>query len=178
MTAVSEYKTKIEEIQKRLDGANGHNGEQIGELKERLGTIRSSLLRKQEIIDAQSREIADLRDENGQLSDMLGQALAALDEQSKSDLQEVVQSFDSEFSGLLDEAGAEAVAAEAEAGHPGPDAEAEAAKANEDGPDSGGDQRDPLSEVAGEREPRSGDADPEFESESPALRRIMGRRRR
>ncbi len=180
MTAVSEYKTKIEEIQKRLDGANGHNGEQIGELKERLGAIRSSLLRKQEIIDAQSREIADLRDENGQLSDMLGQALAALDEQSKSGLQEIVQSFDSEFSGLLGEAGAEAVAeaGAAEAGHPEPDAEA--AKANENGPDGGGDQRDALSEVAGEREPRSGDADPEpeFESESPALRRIMGRRRR
>jgi len=186
MTAVSEYKTKIEEIQKRLDGANGHNGDRIGELKERLGTIRSSLLRKQEIIDAQSREIADLRDENGQLSDMLGQALAALDEQSKSGLQEIVQNFDSEFSGLLGEAGAEAVAAEAEveveveAGHPEPDVEAEAAKANEAGPDNGGDQRDPVSEVAGEREPRSDGADPEpeFESESPALRRIMGRRRR
>lgn len=188
MTAVSEYKTKIEEIQKRLDGANGHNGEQIGELKERLGAIRSSLLRKQEIIDAQSREIADLRDENGQLSDMLGQALAALDEQSKSGLQEIVQSFDSEFSGLLGEAGAEpgaevgaeTGAAEVEAGHPKPDVEAEAAKANEAGPDSGGDQRGPPSEVTGEREPRSDDADPEpeFESESPALRRIMGRRRR
>ena len=63
---------------------------------------------------------------------------------------------------------------------PEPDAVAEAAKANEDGPDSGGDQRDPPSEMAGEREPRSDGADPvpEFESESPALRRIMGRRRR
>ena len=144
MTAVSEYKTQIEEIQKRLNGASGHSGDRIGELKERLSAVRSSLLRKQEIIDAQTREIADLRDENGQLSDMLGQALAALDEQSKGGLQEIVQSFDSEFSGLLSDEGAEAVAAEA--GNPEPEAEAEAKEA---GPDSGGNRRDPPSEVAG-----------------------------
>ncbi len=176
MTAVSEYKTQIEEIQKRLDGANGHNGDRIGELKDRLSVVRSSLLRKQEIIDAQTREIADLRDENGQLSDMLDQALAALDKQSEGGLQEIVQSFDSEFSGLFSDEGAEAVAAEA--GNPQP--EAEAPKAKEAGPDSGGDRRDPPSEVAGERKPWSNDADPEpeLENESPALRRIMGRRRR
>ena len=175
MTAVSEYKTQIEEIQKRLNGASGHSGDRIGELKERLSAVRSSLLRKQEIIDAQTREIADLRDENGQLSDMLGQALAALDEQSKGGLQEIVQSFDSEFSGLLSDEGAEAVAAEA--GNPEPEAEAEAKEA---GPDSGGDRRDPPSEVAGAQKPRSDGAgpEPEIENESPALRRIMGRRRR
>jgi hypothetical protein len=177
MTAVSEYKTQIEEIRKRLDGANGHLGDRIGELKERLSAVRSSLLRKQEIIDAQTREIAGLRDENGQLSDMLGQALAALDEQSESGLQEIVQSFDSEFSGLLSDAGAEAVAAEA--GNPEPEAEAEAGEA---GPDSGGDRRDPPSKGAGAGKPRSDDAgpepEPELEKESPALRRIMGRRRR
>ncbi len=175
MTAVSEYKTQIEEIQKRLNGANGHDGDRIGELKERLSAVRSSLLRKQEIIDAQTREIAGLRDENGQLSDMLGQALAALDEQSKDDLQEIVQSFDSEFSGLLRDEGAEAVAAEA--GNPEPEAEAEA---KESGPDSGGDRRDPPSEVAGAQKPRSDGTgpEPEIENESPALRRIMGRRRR
>ncbi len=175
MTAVSEYKTQIEEIQKRLNGANGHDGDRIGELKERLSAVRSSLLRKQEIIDAQTREIADMRDENGQLSDMLGQALAALDEQSKYGLQEIVQSFDSEFSGLLSDEGAEAVAAEA--GNPEPAAEAEAKEA---GPDSGGDRRDPPSEVAGAQKPRSDGTgpEPEIENESPALRRIMGRRRR
>ncbi len=175
MTAVSEYKTQIEEIQKRLNGANGHDGDRIGELKERLSAVRSSLLRKQEIIDAQTREIADLRDENGQLSDMLGQALAALDKQSEGGLQEIVQSFDSEFSGLLSDEGAEAVAGQA--GNPEPEAEAEAKEA---GPDSGGDRRDPPSEVAGAEKPRSDDADPEPELEDgpPALRRIMGRRRR
>ncbi len=175
MTAVNEYKTQIEEIRKRLNGANGHHGDRIGELKERLSAVRSSLLRKQEIIVAQTREIAGLRDENGQLSDMLGQALAALDEQSKGGLQEIVQSFDSEFSGLLSDEGAAAVAAEA--GIPAPEAEAEAEEA---GPDSDGDPRDPPSEVAGAGKPRSDDADPEpeLEKESPALRRIMGRHRR
>ncbi len=175
MTAVSEYKTQIEEIRKRLNGANGHHGDRIDELKERLSAVRSSLLRKQEIIDAQTREIAGLRDENGQLSDMLGQALAALDEQSKGGLQEIVENFDSEFSGLLSDGGAEAVAAEA--GNPEPEAEAEAGEA---GPDSGGDRRDPPSKGAGAGKPRSDDADPEpeLENESPALRRIMGRRRR
>ncbi len=180
MTAVSEYKTQIEEIQKRLNGANGHHGERMGELKERLSAVRSSLLRKQEIIDAQTREIAGLRDENGQLSDMLGQALATLDEQSKGGLQEIVQSFDSEFSSLLSDEGAEAVAVAAvaaEAGNPEPEAEAEAGEA---GPDGGGDRRDPPSEVAGAGKPRPDDADPkpELENESPALKRIMGRRRR
>ncbi len=179
MTAVSEYKTQIEEIQKRLNGANGHHGDRTDELKERLGAVRSSLLRKQEIIAAQTREIAELRDENGQLSDMLGQALAALEEQPKGGLQEIVQSFDSDFSGLLSDEGAEAVAAEA--GKPEPKAEAEAAKAakaKEAGPDSGDDRRDPPPEVADAGKPRSDDADPEIEKESPALRRIMGRRRR
>jgi len=133
MTAVSEYKTQIEEVRKRLNGANGHHGDRIGELKERLSAVRSSLLRKQEIIDAQTREIADLRDDNGQLSDMLDQALAALDEQSKGGLQEIVQSFDSEFSGLLSDEGGEAVAAEADR----PESEAEA-EAEEAGPGSGG----------------------------------------
>ncbi len=173
MTAVSEYKTQIEEIRKRLSGTNGHNGDRTGELKERLSAVRASLLRKQEIIDARTREIADLRDENGQLSDMLGQVLAALDEQSKGGLQEIVQSFDSEFSGLLSDEGAQAVAA----GNLEPEAEAEAKEA---GPDGGGDRRDLPSEVAGEQQPRSDDADPEpeLENESPALRRIMGRRRR
>ncbi len=176
MTAVSEYKTQIEEIRKRLNGANGHRGERIGELKERLSAVRSSLLRKQEIIEAQTREIAGLRDENGQLSDMLGQALAALDEQSKTGLQEIVQSFDAEFSGLLSDEGA---AAAAEAGGPEPEAP-KAAKAEEAGPDSGGDRRDPPSEAAGAEKPRSDDADPEPELDDgpPALRRIMGRRRR
>ena len=173
MTAVSQYKTQIEEIRKRLNGANGHHGERIGELKERLSAVRSSLLRKQEIIDAQTREIAGLRDENGQLSEMLGQALAALDEQSKDGLQEIVQSFDSEFSGLLSDEGAETVAA----GNPEPEAEAETKEA---GPDSGGGRRDSPSEVAGAQKPRSDDAgpEPELENASPALRRIMGRRRR
>jgi chromosome segregation ATPase len=185
MTAISEYKTQIEEVRKRLNGANGHHGDRIGELKERLSAVRSSLLRKQEIIDAQTQEIADLRDENGQLSDMLDQALAALDEQSKGGLQEIVQSFDSEFSGLLSDEGAEAVAVAAvaaeavaaEAGNPEPEAEA---KAGDAGPDNGGDRRDPPSKGAGAGKPRSDDADPEpeIENESPALRRIMGRRRR
>ena len=173
MTAVSQYKTQIEEIRKRLNGANGHHDERIGALKERLSAVRSSRLRKQEIIDAQTREIAGLRDENGQLSEMLGQTLAALDEQAEGGLQEIVQSFDSEFSGLLSDEGAETIAA----GNPEPEAEAETEEA---GPDSGGGRRDSPSEVAGAQKPRSDDAgpEPELENASPALRRIMGRRRR
>ncbi|MCH9000926.1 MAG: hypothetical protein IID48_22080 [Proteobacteria bacterium] len=199
MTAVSEYKTQIEEIQKRLNGANGHKDHRIGEFKERLSAVRSSLLRKQEIIDAQTREIAELRDENGQLSDMLGQALAALNEQSKDGLQEIVRSFDSEFSGLLSDEGAEVVVAQTvaaqavavQAANPEPEVEAEAPKApkapkapeapeaKEAGSDGGG-RRDPPPEVIGVQQPRSDDAGPEaeIENQSPALRRIMGRRRR
>ena len=194
MTAVSEYKTQIEEIQKRLNGANGHKDHRIGEFKERLSAVRSSLLRKQEIIDAQTREIAELRDENGQLSDMLGQALAALNEQSKDGLQEIVRSFDSEFSGLLSDEGAETVAVQTvaaqavavQAANPEPEVEAEAPKApktseaKEAGPDGGGDRQNPPPVVTGAQQARSDDAGPEaeIENQSPALRRIMGRRRR
>ena len=64
-------------------------------MKERLGTVRDSLQRKQETIDSQKAEIAALREENAQLSDMLGQALAALEAPSQGGIKEIVQNIDS-----------------------------------------------------------------------------------
>ncbi len=172
MTAISEYKTRIDEIQKRLNGSNDHGGDQIDELKQRLSAVRASLLRKREIIENQKREIADLRDENAQLSEMLGQALSALDEQSRSGLQTIVQSFDAEFSGLLSDGAPEAAVAEDI--EPEPEA---AAVANEAGAD--GDDRLEPPPSDGEQEPEpEPEPEIELESELPALRRIMGRRRR
>ncbi len=101
MPEVEEYRTKIETIKERLNKSNGEGGDEIRELKERLGTVRDSLQRKQETIDSQKAEIATLRDENAQLSDMLGDALVALEAPSQGGIKEIVQSIDSEFAGLL-----------------------------------------------------------------------------
>ena len=68
--------------------------------------VRDSLQRKQETIDIQNAEIAGLREENTQLSDMLGQAVAALETQDQGGIREIVRSIDHEFAGLL--AGGEA----------------------------------------------------------------------
>ena len=174
MSEVSEYRAQIEAIQKRLNGSNGHGGEEIGELKERLGTIRSSLLRKQEIIDEQKREIESLREEKAQLSELLGQALSALNEPSEDGLKEIVQSFDSELSGLLGDAEPEAAAAEDTSPKPKAGSEPEQAR-----PGDGVERKPSSSDEAGQAPPAGeAAADWEPEADSPALRRIMGRRSR
>jgi uncharacterized phage infection (PIP) family protein YhgE len=176
MPEVDEYRTKIEAIKQRLDGSNGEGNEEIRELKERLGTVRDNLRRKQETIDSQAAEIETLREENGQLSEMLGQAVAALEAQSQGGIKEIVQSIDTEFADLLAEGDTAAT----------PSGQAE-------GPaeEQGGGRREPTSNEA---EPTSNEAEPAAdaaESDSsegatwdpdneapPALKRIMGRRRR
>ncbi len=101
MPEVQEFRTKIEAITERLGECNGADSDVVRGLKERLGMVRDSLQRKQEIIDSQNAEIAGLREENGQLSDMLGQAVTALETQDQGGIREIVQSIDNEFAGLL-----------------------------------------------------------------------------
>jgi hypothetical protein len=166
MPQVEEYRTKIEAIKERLNGSNGEGGDEIGKLKERLATVRDSLKVKQETIDSQKAEIAGLRDENAQLSDMLGQAVAALEAQSQGGIKEIVQSIDSEFADLLaDDAGP----AEQGTGDGGR-REPATAEPHSQEPQS---QEDPSQE-----DPSEGSKwEPENES-PPALQRIMGRRKR
>jgi cobalamin biosynthesis protein CobT len=101
MPEVEEFRTKIEAITERLGESNGADSDVVRGLKERLGMVRDSLQRKQENIDSQNAEIASLREENGQLSDMLGQAVTALETQDQGGIREIVQSIDNEFAGLL-----------------------------------------------------------------------------
>ena len=79
MPEVQEFRTKIEAITERLGECSGADSDVVRGLKERLGMVRDSLQRKQETIDIQNREIAGLREANAQLSDMLGQAVSALE---------------------------------------------------------------------------------------------------
>lgn len=161
MPEVEEYRTKIEAIKERLKRSNGEGGDEIREVKERLGTVRDSLQRKQETIDSQKTEIATLRDENAQLSDMLGQALVALEAPSQGGIQEIVQSIDREFAGLL------------------ADGEAPSEHDTDDGGDGDGGWREPATAEADSQEAPSEDPKWEPGNESvPALQRIMGRRKR
>ncbi len=155
MPEVNEYRTKFEAIMQRLAGSNIESNEDIRKLKERHGTVRDSLQRKQEIIDSLKGEIEALREENGQLSEMLGQAVAALEAQSQSGIKEIIQSIDTEFAALL--AAGDAAAA--------PDGQAE-------GQDS--DRREPASkEVVSQPAPSEGAKwDPEKES-LPVLKRTL-----
>lgn len=154
MPDINEYRTKIEAIKKRLEGSNGEDGDDIGELKQRLETVRASLQRKQEIIDSNKGEIEKLREENGQLSDMLGEALTALEAQNQGGIKEIVSSIDTEFADLL--------------------TDNEAATDNQ----TGG-RRAPASDDTASQEAKTTDSDWEPEKESiPALQRIMGRRSR
>ena len=178
MPEIEEYRTKIESIKERLKRSNGEGEDEVRELKERLGTVRDSLQRKQETIDGQKAEIATLRDENGQLSDMLGQALAALEAQNQGGIKEIVQSIDSEFAGLLVDGEAQsehdtggAGGAGGEGGRPGP----ATAEADSQDPPS----QDPQSQDPQSQDPQSQDPKWEPDNESPpALQRIMGRRKR
>ncbi len=157
MPGINEYRTKFEAIKQRLAGSNVEGNEDIRKLKERHETVRDSLQRKQEIIDSQKGEIEALREENEQLSELLGQAVAALEAQSQSGIKKIIQSIDTEFADLL-AVGDAAVA---------PDGQAE-------GQDS--DRREPASKEVGSQPAPSEGAkwDPEKES-LPVLQRIMGR---
>jgi hypothetical protein len=162
MSEVEEYRIKIEAIKERLKRSSGEGDDEVRELKERLGTVRDSLRRKQEIIDSQKSEIAALREESTQLSDMLGQALAALEAQNQGGIKEIVQSIDSEFAGLLadDEAQPEQAGTGGDGGRPGP------------APTAADAQEDPSQETP------SADSKWEPENEAPpALQRILGRRK-
>ena len=156
MPEVEEYRAKIEAIKERLKRSNGEGGDEIREVKERLGTVRDSLRRKQDTIDSQKAEIATLREENDQLSDMLGQALVALEVPSQGGVKEIVQSIDREFAGLL--------------------ADSEAPSEHDTGD---GGRREPAAAEADTQEAPSEEPGWEPENESiPALQRIMGRRKR
>ena len=163
MPEVEEYRTQIEAITERLKRSNGEGGHEIRELKERLGTVRDALQRKQDTIDSQKAEIATLREENDQLSDMLGQALVALEVPGQGGVKEIVQSIDREFAGLL------------------ADSEAPSEHDTDDGGHDGGDggRREPAAAEADTQEAPSEEPGWEPENESiPALQRIMGRRKR
>lgn len=164
MPEVEEYRIKIEAIKERLERSSGEGDDEVRELKERLGTVRDSLRHKQETIDSQKSEIAALREESAQLSDMLGQALTALEVQSQGGIKEIVQSIDSEFAGLL------------------ADDEAQPQQGGPGGGDGG--RRGPApteadSQEESSQETPSADSNWEPENESPpALQRILGRRKR
>ena len=167
MPEVEEYRIKMKAIEERLKQSSEDGGDEVQELKERLGTVRDSLRRKQEKIDNQKAEIASLREEGVQLSDMLGQALAALEGQSQGGIKEIVRSIDSEFADLLteDEAQPEQES-NGDASRRGPaHAEADAQEARSE---------DTSSEDV---PPEDTKWEPEKES-PPALQRIMGRRKR
>ena len=155
MPEVNEYRTKFEAIMQRLAGSNIEGNEDIRKLKERHGTVRDSLQRKREIIDSLKGEIEALREENGQLSEMLGQAVAALEAQSEGGIKEIIESIDTEFADLLADGGAAAA----------PTGQAEG---------QGSDRREPASKEA-ESQPAPSEGakwDPEKES-LPALRRRL-----
>jgi chromosome segregation ATPase len=163
MAEVEEYRIKIEAIQERLKSSNGEGEDEVQDLKDRLGSVRDAMQRKQETIDSQNSEIAALREESGQLSDMLGQALAALEVQTQGGIKEIVESIDSEFADLL--------------------ADSEAQPEQTDADDDGG-RREPAIAEADSQEAENQEAssegpkwDPENES-APALQRIMGRKKR
>ncbi len=155
MPDVNEFQTKIEAIKQRLAASIVEDNEEIRKLKERLGTVRDSLQRKQEIIDSQKGEIEALREETGQLSEMLGQAVAALEAQSQGGIKKIIQSIDTEFANLLADGDAAAAPAEQAEGQ-------------------GSDRREPESQPA----PSEG-AEWDREKESPpALQRIMRHQQR
>ncbi len=160
MPEVEEYRTKIQAVKERIKRSSGEGGDEIQELKQRLGTVRDSLQRKQETIDRQKAEIATLREENAQLSDMLGQALVALEAPRQGGIKEIVRSIDSEFAGLLGDDEAQPADTGGDGGRPG------------SVPTEADSQEDPSQDTPS---PES-KWEPENES-PPALQRILGRRK-
>jgi flagellar capping protein FliD len=174
MPEVEEFRTKIEAIKKRLSGSDAEGSEEILELKERFAAVRDSLQRKQETIESQNTEISALREENAELSDMLDQAVTALEAKGDGGIKEIVKSIDSEFASLL--------------------ADSEAEQGTGTVADTGGDRRGASNSESQPQEAQPQEAQPqeaqpqeaqsedtkwEPENESvPVLQRIMGRRKR
>lgn len=157
MSEIEQYRIKIEAIKEHLKRSSDEGNDEVRELKERLGTVRDSLRRKQEIIDSQKSEIVALREEIAQLSDMLGQALTAFEAQRQGGIKEIVQSIDSEFAGLLSD---------------------DDAPTEQDDTDGDGGQREPAPAEADAEADPSADSKWQPENESPpALQRILGRRK-
>ena len=167
MPEVEKFRTKIEAITERLGESNGADSDVVQELKERLGMVRDSLQRKQETIDSQNAEIAGLREENAQLSDMLGQAVSVLETQDQGGIREIVQSIDSEFAGFLDDGEARVEqGTDTDSGRQG----AESGEAESQETES----QETESQEAGSR-----NSEWQPDNEAPrTLKRIMGRRKR
>ena len=172
MPEVEEFRTKIEPITERLGKSNGADSDVVRELKERLGMVRDSLQRKQETIDSQHAEIAGLHEENAQLSDMLGQAVTALETQNQGGIREIVQSIDSEFAGLLTD-GAAQVEQVTDNDSDQQEAESGAAESQETP------AQETDSQETESQETELQDSEWQPENEAPrTLKRIMGRRKR
>jgi hypothetical protein len=182
MPEVQEFRTKIEAITERLGECNSADSDVVRGLKERLGKVRDSLQRKQEIIDSQNAEIAGLREENGQLSDMLGQAVTALETQDQGGIREIVQSIDNEFAGLLVDGEAQAEqGTDTDSGQQGAEfgeaesQETESRETESQEPES----QEPESQETESQETESQNSEWQPDDESPrTLKRIMERRKR
>ncbi len=165
MTEIGDFRRQIEEFQKRRGQSADHGGDQLKQLDKLLDAVKTSLLCKHEIIENQKKEIKSLRDENTQLSDMLRQALLAVDECSNSSVRKIVQDLDAAISDLLEHSELDGVTSEEN----GIETKT-AIETNQAEPDSGTDRARPPS---GEKRQRM-----DLENDSPALKRIMERKRR
>ena len=187
MPEVQEFRTKIEAITERLGECSGADSDVVRGLKERLGMVRDSLQRKQETIDSQNAEIAGLREENAQLSDMLGQAVTALEVQDQGGIREIVQSIDNEFAGLLVDGEAQAEqGTDTDSGQQGAEfgeAESQETEPQETEPQETEPQETESQEIESQetesQEAGSRNSEWQPDDESPrTLKRIMGRRKR
>ncbi len=177
MPEVEEFRNKIEAITERLGESNGADSDVVRGLKERLGMVRDSLQQKQETIDSQNAEIADLREENAQLSDMLGQAVSVLETQDQGGIREIVQSIDSEFAGLLVDGEAQAdQGTDTDSGRQGAESgEAESQETESQETES----QETESQETESQETGSRNSEWQPDNEAPrTLKRIMGRRKR
>ena len=50
MPEVEEYRIKIEAIQERLKTSNGEGEDEVQDLKDRLGSVRDAMQRKQQLL--------------------------------------------------------------------------------------------------------------------------------
>ncbi len=160
MLEVNEYRAKFEAFRQRVAESTDEGNEDIRKLKELLGTFRDTLQYNQDIIDSQKGEFEALREENEQFSEMLGQAVAALEAQSQGGIKEIIQSIDTVLADLL------------------ADGDAVATPAGQfEGQSS--DRHEPVSkEAESQPEPFEGTKwNPEMES-LPSLQRIIKRRQR
>jgi hypothetical protein len=123
-----------------------------------------------------------LREENGQLSDMLGQAVTALETQDQGGIREIIQSIDNEFVGLLVDGEAQAEqGTDADSGQQGAEfgeAETQEAESQETEIQETEIQETESRETESQ-ENGSRNSGWQPDDESPrTLKRIMGRRKR